>query len=156
MKIVQTFFSTGGLDPSSNGTFIVPILKKEGVQKLEDFRPISLCNVRYKIISKILVNRIRPLLSKCISPTQGAFMLGKCPVENIIIAKEVLHVMSQPHRKKKFCAVKVDVHKAYDSLLWDFLQVCLRRYGFFDLVTNRLMTCVSSVHFQVLINGQPT
>lgn len=55
-------------------TILIP--KKEGAVRLDDFRPISLCNVRYKIIAKILVNRLRPLLPRCISPLQGAFVLG--------------------------------------------------------------------------------
>lgn len=64
--------------------------------KLDDYRPISLCNVRYKIISKILVNRLRPLLEKTITKVQGAFIPGKRPSDNIIISRELLHHMGEP------------------------------------------------------------
>ncbi|XXG41080.1 hypothetical protein AAC387_Pa01g1625 [Persea americana] len=67
VRMVHAFFSTGHLDSKTNASNLILIHKKEGANKLEDFRPISLCNVRYKIISKLLVNRIRPLLWKCIS-----------------------------------------------------------------------------------------
>ena len=90
------------MDWTANDTFII-LMPKESANKLEDYRPISLCNIRYKIISKILANRIRPLLSKCISQVQGAFLPGRRPGDNIIIAKEVIHNMSKANRKKKYC-----------------------------------------------------
>lgn len=119
--MVRHFFNSGEFDQNANRTFIILIPKKDGANKLEDFRSINLCNVRNKIIAKIFVIRIRPLLAKCISPVQGAFLPSKRTKENIIIVKVVLHVMSQPHRKKKYCPIKVAIKKAYDSLSWAFL-----------------------------------
>lgn len=76
---------------------------------------MNLCNVRYKIISKILVNGLRLNLTNCISDMQEAFLLGKITADNIAVAKEVLHVMSQSSRNKKYYAIKVDVQNAYDK-----------------------------------------
>lgn len=72
--MVYEFLLSGVLEQEVNETSIILIPKKDGVVRLDDFRPINLCNVCYKIISKILVNRVRPLLPKCISPLQSAFV----------------------------------------------------------------------------------
>lgn len=69
---------------------------------------MSLCNVQCKILSKILVNRIRALLGIHILETQGAFICGRRVTDQIIIATEMLHIMPQKQRKKKFCAFKID------------------------------------------------
>lgn len=121
---------------------------------MEDFRPISLCNVRYKIISKILVNRLRRLLLNNISELQGAFLPRKRPSENIIVAKEVQHLMRKSSRKKKFCALKLDIQKAYDKISWPFLTACLHRMGFSEQVVHRLPSCVTSVKYCAMINGK--
>lgn len=110
--MVRFFFSTGTFAPNLNETSIILIAKKDGAHKLSDFRPISLRNVTYKIISKLLVTRLRPLLNKCISRSQGAFLPGRRAADNNIIAKELLHSMSKIRHKKKYCAIKLDVQKA--------------------------------------------
>ena len=74
-----------------NQTFICLIPKKECVTKVEDFRPISLCNTSYKIISKFIVNRITPYLNQCISPCQSSFIPGRNIMDNIILVKEIAH-----------------------------------------------------------------
>lgn len=144
----------GSWNPVRMITNIILIPNKEGAVRLEDFRTISLCHVRYKIISKILVSRIRPLLQNCISEMQGAFLPGRRPSDNLIIAKEVLHVMSQTSWKKTYCALKLDVRKAYDRLSWRFIQECLLRYGFSEVLVQRIMTGISTVTYRVVINGQ--
>lgn len=105
---------------------------------------------------KNLGERLCPLLQKCISNCQGAFSSGKRLSDNIIIAKELLHMMSANGRKKKYCAVKLDIRKAYDNLSWPFLEVCLQQYGFSDVVVHRIMTCVKSVVYTVAVNGHRT
>lgn len=87
---------------------ITLIPKKEGITKLTEFLPMSLCNVQCKITSKILVNRIRPLLGIHILETQGAFICGRRATDQIIIATEMVHIMPQKQRKQKFCAFKID------------------------------------------------
>ena len=71
---IQSFFQEGWMLQQFNHTFITLILKKAGACNFNYFRPISLCNFYYKVIAKILVNRLRPLLSKIIDPAQGAFV----------------------------------------------------------------------------------
>lgn len=149
-KMAQDFFCMGRLDPAANETNIILLPKRDGASKLEDFRPISLCNVRYKIISQLLVTRIGPLMSRCISDIQEAFIQVRRPTENILIAKELLT------QEKKYCAVKLDIKKAYDKLSWTFLRDCLLHMGFNHSITDRILTCVSTVTYRVMINGHLT
>lgn len=87
MIFVRNFFEQNWLDPKVEGTTIAFIPKKQGAMCITDFRPISLCNVQYKIISKIMVGRLKPLLF--ISDDQGAFMYGRRANDNIVIALEI-------------------------------------------------------------------
>ncbi|GAA0169690.1 hypothetical protein LIER_40808 [Lithospermum erythrorhizon] len=80
-----------------------------------EIRPISLCNIVAKIVSKVLANRLRPILMVIISETQSAFLPGRIISDNILIAHEVLHYMNHSkHVNNTFMALKVDMSKAYD------------------------------------------
>jgi hypothetical protein len=112
--VVQSFFRDGWMLREFNQTFITLIPKKHGACNFNQFRPISLCNFCYKIISKILVSRLRPLLNKLIDPAQVAFVPNKWITENIILAQEVVHSFKTLKRKKGYIGVKLDFNKAYD------------------------------------------
>ena len=98
-----------------NHTNIVLIPKVKDLEKMSDFRPISLCNVIYKIISKVLANRLKQVLPHIISPTQSTFVSGRLITHNVLVAYETLHTM---HAKKKgrkgTLALKLYISKVYD------------------------------------------
>jgi hypothetical protein len=128
---VKEFFSTGVMPPGVNDTCIVLIPKVPHPETLKDFRPISLCNVIYKVVSKCIVNRLRPLLQDPISPSQSAFIPGRMITDNVLVAFECLHVInSNADERSSFCAYKLDLSKAYDRVEWCFLNNVLLKLGF--------------------------
>ena len=117
------------------------------------FRLISLCNFFYKIISKILVNRIRPLLSKIIDPAQVAFVPNRWITENIVLALEVIHSFKHMKRKKGCLGIKLDFHKAYDRMEWKFIEQVLKALGFDQKFTSLVLQCITTVNYTMLLNG---
>lgn len=154
-SMVRNFFVTGELDDSLNQTNICLIPKTDRPSLMTEFRPISLCNVGYKIISKILSSRLKHILPELISETQSAFVAQRLITDNILIAQEMFHALrTNPSCKGKFVAVKTDMSKAFDRVEWTFMEALLLKMGFERTWVDRIMKCISSVSYQVLINGE--
>ena len=151
--LVKIAFSSSTFDPSLAETLLVLIPKVDQPNHLKNFRPISLCNVIYKIVTKVIVNRIHTLLHRIISPLQGSFIPGRGTVDNIILAQEMLHWMHKSKRKKGVVAFKIDLEKAYDRIDWDFLLATLQDFGFPSLTIRLIMHCVTSSCLAILWNG---
>ena len=114
---VFEFFVSGSMPEGVNDTAIVLIPKVPHPKELKDFRPISLCNVVYKIVSKCMVNRLRPMLTELISENQSAFIPGRLISDNSIIAFECIHdIQSVKENSPALCAYKLDLSKAYDRV----------------------------------------
>jgi hypothetical protein len=144
------------MPPTLNMTHIALIPKVKSPTCVTEFWRISLCNVLYKLISKVLANRLKKIISHIISPTQSAFILGRLITDNILAAYEIFHTMhTRLGGKKGFMAVKLDMSKMYDWVEWRFLEETMRQMGF-DLRWIRLiMMCVTSVQYVVVVNGSP-
>ena len=152
---VLQFLNHGQFDKEINATNIALVPKKKNPSRVIDFQLISLCNVVYKLIAKVLANRLKRVLGEIISPNQSAFISGGLIIDNVLIAYEALHTMdSRLSSNEGYMALKLDMSKAYDRVEWDFLELIMRRLGFDERWVFLVMTCVRTVKYSVIINGQ--
>jgi hypothetical protein len=153
---VLYYLNHGQLDEGLNTTNIVLIPKVNSPSKLTDYRPISLCNVLYKLVAKVLANRLKFILPQIIFSEQSAFVSGCLITDNVIVAFETLHTMAtRLSGNEGFMALKLDMSKAYDKMKWNFLEAMLWKFGFAERWINLLMACVRTVTYSILINGRP-
>ena len=145
----------GVMPPGLNETFICLIPKVKSPQKITEFRPISLCNVSYKIISKVLANRLKKILANVVNESQGAFVLGRQITDNVLVAFETMHCINGKRKgKEALMALKLDMSKAYDRVEWRYLEVIMRKLGFSERWISLVLMCISTVSYSVLINGE--
>jgi len=139
-----------------NKTTIVLIPKVKNPQVMKNFRPISLCNVLYKICSKVLANRLRIFLDEIVSEEQSAFVLGRLITYNVLIAYECTHYLKRKKGKSSACAIKLDMAKAYDHVEWEYLRQIMLRLGLHNDFVTMIMRCVTSVSMSIKVNGTLT
>ncbi|XP_019163545.1 PREDICTED: uncharacterized protein LOC109159892 [Ipomoea nil] len=118
-----------------------------------DFRPITLLNVIFKIISKVVVNRLRPLMDKLVGPHQNSFLPGRSTLDNIVLTQEIMHGMRKKKGKKGSLVMKIDLHKAYDSIDWSFLKHTLQDFGFPTQLISLILFSLKESSIGILWNG---
>ena len=112
-----------------NHTNITLIPKVKSPENITEFRPISLCNVVYKLVSKVLANRLKMVLPTVVSENQSAFQAGRVITDNVLMAFETLHYMKNHQSGKSgFMALKLDMSKAYDRVEWLYLEKIMRKW----------------------------
>lgn len=125
---IQEFHKNGKLVRGINCSFIVLIPKKDNLQRVEDYRPISLIGCLYKILAKLLSYRLRLVMDKVISKSQTAFIKGRQIPDGILIANEIVDEANK--EVKKGLMFKVDFEKAYDSVSYEYLEFVMRKMSF--------------------------
>ena len=137
-----------------NHTCIILIPKIEKPKKVTEYRPISLCNVIYRLIAKAITNRLKQILPKIISPVQSAFVPNRLITNNIIIGYECLHkIRHSKGRKNGLVDLKLDISKAYDKVEWSLLEHTMERLCFSNKWINLIMNCITTHTFSIIING---
>ena len=154
VNIVKKVFMERKVLKYLNKTHIELIPKIQGPETIGNYRPISLCNTVYKIITKIIVARLRPHLDKLISPHQTIFVPGRKGVDNTIIVQEVVHSLSKKKGKVGYMALKIDLGKAHDKLEWSFIRDVLIRANFPVDLIEIIMSCISTISTSILFNGE--
>ncbi|XP_010419362.1 PREDICTED: uncharacterized protein LOC104705067 [Camelina sativa] len=149
---IREFFSSGSLLKQWNVTTLTLIPKSVNATTAADFRPISCLNTLYKVIAKLLTNRLQSLLSTVVSPFQSAFLPGRSLAENVLLATEMVHGYNWRNISPRGM-LKVDLRKAFDSVRWDFVISALRAIQLPERFINWVYQCISTPSFTVCVNG---
>lgn len=114
-----------------------------------------MCNVYYKIYSKILTSRLQPILLLLIAENQTSFVPGRAITDNILVTHEIMHILKSSKATKRCkMVVKTDMTKAYGRLEWDFIKEFLQQFGFAKEWIQWVMHSVTTVSYSFLINGK--
>jgi len=119
---------------------------------MKHFRPICSCNVLYKLIMEVLVNKLRPFLDSLVGPLQSSFIPGRGTTDNALIAQEIIHHIHKSKSNQGLLAAKLDLEKAYDRVDWDFLEKTLDGFSFPARIVSLIVFCIRSSLF-ILWNG---
>ncbi|KAL9661428.1 hypothetical protein QQ045_026252 [Rhodiola kirilowii] len=136
-----------------NAAYIVLIPKSSQASKPEDFRPISCCNITYKIVSSLLAGRLKEVLPHIINPAQEAFIKDRSIVDNICLAQQLFHGYGRSNISERL-AWKIDLRKAYDTIDWKFLISMLRILQFPCKFIAWMEMCLQSTSYSIMINGE--
>ncbi|XP_050217747.1 uncharacterized protein LOC126668601 [Mercurialis annua] len=153
-QLYKVFFERGTFPHALNTAFVVLIPKFKGANNIKDFRPISLINGVFKILSKLLANRLAPILPALISENQFGFIKGRSIHDCHSIATEVVNLCC--NRREKTLLIKLDFHKAFDSVSWLFILKILEEMHFDTTWIQWIKSLLGSSQLSVLINGSPS
>lgn len=145
---------TGGFPSFINITWVTLIPKIQNSSSIEEFSPISMVGYLYKITSKVLVNKIKPIMGDLISENQTWFIRGRQIFDGILTANKIVNWLKK--KQKEGALFKVDFSKAYDSIRWSFLDYMLKQLGFGTKTRGWLMHCVQTTSIYVFVNGSTT
>jgi hypothetical protein len=153
-EVVEESRASGVVLLALNVTFLTLIPKEERVTNPKNFRPIALCNVVYKIITKVIANRLKPILTHVISKEQAGYVEGRQIMDNVILAHEVIHSLKTS--KTPGMLIKLDLSKAFDRASWQYLKAILDSFGFDQGWVKWILNLISSTFFSILVNGVPS
>ncbi|GJX19405.1 RNA-directed DNA polymerase, eukaryota [Tanacetum coccineum] len=153
-EAVEQYFESGHFPNGCNSSFIALIPKVTDAKLVNDFRPISLIGSLYKVVTKVLANRLAFVMSDLISDSQSAFIANRQILDGPFILNELLQWCKR--KKKQAMFFKVDFAKAYDSVRWDYLLDVLKAFGFGNNWCKWIRGIFSSAKASVLVNGSPT
>ncbi|GKC80750.1 RNA-directed DNA polymerase, eukaryota, partial [Tanacetum coccineum] len=153
-EAVEYFFVKGSFPKGCNSSFIALIPKVLDAKFVSDFRPISLIGCVYKVVTKVLANRLMKVISDLVSDTQSAFVAGRQILDGPFILDELLQWCKRKNKQAMF--FKVDFAKAYDSIRWDYLLDVLEAFGFGPVWCSWIRGSLNSAKASILVNGSPS
>lgn len=133
---------------------IVLIPKMEEAQRPKDYRSITIGNMMYRLLMKIIANRLQPHMMRIISNSQTAFLKGRNIADNTILIKEVLHSFQDRGYKEKSFALKADITKAFDTVNWRFVVGAMKSIKMPSRLINLICNCMEMSKVTILVNGQ--
>lgn len=149
---VQSVFRYRFLPKGVNSTILPLVPKKVDSLEMKDYRPIACCNVLYKVVSKLLANRLKIILSDIIAENQSAFIKGRLLMENVLLASELVKNYHKDTVTPR-ALMKIDISKAFDSVQWSFVLRSLEALGILEKFIRWIKLCISTPSFSVQVNG---
>jgi hypothetical protein len=153
-EVAEESRALGVVLPALNTTFHTLIPKEERVTNPKHFIPITLCNVIYKVITKVIATRLKPILPYLISNEQSGYVEGRQIMDSVILAHEVIHSLKSSRTPGML--IKLDLSKAFDRASWKYIRAVLDSFGFAQEWINWIMNLTSSAFFSILVNGVPS
>lgn len=150
---VQSIFRYGCLSKGINSTILALVPKKIDSMEMRDYHPIACCNVLYKVVSKILANRLRVLLPRIISANQSAFIQGRLLLENVLLASELVKDYHKEYISPR-CVMKLDISKTFDSVQWTFVLQSLEAMGVPEKFIHWIRLFITTPSFSVQVNSE--
>lgn len=154
LRMLRKSQACSNIGGSTNSAFLALIPKEKGATDFGRYRPISLCNTSYKLITKTIANRLKNVLPDIIPENQGGFIKGRKILDNIVLVQEAVH--SSCHRKEKGMVIKLDLANAFDRVKHDFLYAVMKKLGFSSSFINWVKACISFPWIALLVNGRST
>ncbi|GLT87684.1 hypothetical protein SLE2022_057510 [Rubroshorea leprosula] len=154
VNFFREFHQHSRLVKGLNSSFLALIPKKLSPRELKDFRPISLIGCMYKLLAKVLANRLKVVMPEIIGEAQSTFVGGRQLVDSVLVLNEAVDEVRM--RKKSAFIFKADFQKAYDCVNWSFLDGMMDGFGFGAKWRGWIMECLSTVRVSVMVNGSPT
>ncbi|XP_075080386.1 uncharacterized protein LOC142165898 [Nicotiana tabacum] len=152
MVVVLEFFRTGEMLKVLNHTVITVIPKSSHATNVGAYRTIAGCNTVYKVISKMMCNRLRLVLPKLISESQSAFVAVRTIVQNILICQDLVRLYNRKNTTQS-CLIKTDLKKAYDYVEWTFMEEMLHAMNFPQRFIKWIMACITTTRYSIALNG---
>lgn len=150
---VQSVFRYGFLPKGVNSTILALVPKKTDSLVMRDFRPIACCNVLYKVVSKVIANRLKVILPRLVLKNQSAFIKGRLFMENVLLASELVKDYHKEAVSPR-CVMKIDISKAFDSVQWDFVLRSLEAIGVPLRFIQWVKLCITMASFSAQVNGE--
>ncbi|GJX30763.1 beta-glucosidase BoGH3B-like protein [Tanacetum coccineum] len=148
------FFSSSIMPKGCNTSFIALIPKISNPLVVSDYRPISLIGAQYKIIAKLLANRLARVIDSVISCEQTAFVKHRQILDGPLMVNEVIKWCNR--KRDKLMIFKIDFEKAFDSISWDYVLQIMKFMGFHGSWISWIRGCLNHATSSVLVNGSPT
>lgn len=152
LSAIRNFFVTCFLPLSTNATILALVPKNPCASTVSDYRHVSCYNTLYKVISKLLVIRLKLLLPEFIVPNQTTFVKGRLLVDNTMLAYEIVQGYHKNQNPKRI-TIKVDIAKAFDTVIWDFILSLLRGINVPKSFIRWLQACLCNTAFSIGYNG---
>lgn len=148
------FFINSTIPPGLNSSPVILIPKVDGAVTITDFRPITLNNFLFKVITKILASRLNAVARTNVYDQQYGFIATRKIHDCISLASEGVNCLHRTAAGKNV-ASKVDIRKAFDTLRWNFLLKVLYCFGFPVKFIGRITSILNSARLSILVNGAP-